>query len=54
MHPAILVFEIVTGEVRVSYISPAILLPLHPAYLTNKNPQRLIINHGMCPVGRKD
>ena len=31
-----------------------ILLPLHPAYLTNKNPQRLKINHGMCPVGRKD
>ena len=37
-----------------SAISPVILLPLHPAYLTNKNPQRLIINHGMCPVGRKD
>ena len=37
-----------------SAISPVILLPLHPAYLTNKNPQRLEINHGMCPVGRKD
>ena len=37
-----------------SAISPMILLTLHPTYLTNKNPQRLKINHGMCPVGHKD
>ena len=31
-----------------------ILLPLHPASLTHKNPQRRKIIHGTRPVGRKD
>ena len=31
-----------------------ILLPLSPASLTHKNPQRRKIIHGMRPVGRKD
>ena len=34
--------------------SSVILLPLRPASLTYKNPQRRKINHGMFPVGRKD
>ena len=29
-----------------------ILLPLHPASLMHKNPQRHKINHGMRPVGK--
>ena len=36
-------------------ILTVILLPLRPASLMNKNPQRSIkINHGMHPVRRKD
>ena len=31
-----------------------ILLPLRPPSLMHKNPQRCKINHGMCPMGRKD
>ena len=31
-----------------------ILLPLRPASLTHKNPQRRKIIHGMRPVGHKD
>ena len=31
-----------------------ILLPLCPAYLMHKNPQRRKIIHGMRPVGRKE
>ena len=31
-----------------------ILLPLRPASLTHKNPQRRKIIHGTRPVGRKD
>ena len=31
-----------------------ILLPLSPASLMHKNPQRRKIIRGMCPVGRKD
>ena len=30
-----------------------ILLPLRPASLIHKNPQRCKINHGMRPVGRQ-
>ena len=35
-------------------ILTVILLPLRPASLMNKNPQRSKINHGMHPVRRKD
>ena len=31
-----------------------ILLPLHPASLTHKNPQRHKIIHGMGPIGCKE
>ena len=31
-----------------------ILLPLRPASLTHKNPQRRKIIHGMHPIGYKD
>ena len=31
-----------------------ILLPLRPASLTQQNPQRRKIVHGMRPTGRKD
>ena len=31
-----------------------ILLPLRPASLTHKNPQRRKIIHGMRPAGRKE
>ena len=34
--------------------SAVILLPLRPVSLTNKYPQKRKINHGMCPVGRRD
>ena len=30
------------------------LLPLHPASLMHKNPQRRKVIHGMRPVGRKN
>ena len=33
--------------------NPVILLPLHHACLTHKNPQRRKIIHGMRPVERK-
>ena len=36
------------------FISSVILLPLRPASLAHKNPQRRKIIHGMCPVGRRD
>ena len=35
-------------------IETVILLPLRPASLTHKNPQRCKIIHGMHPVGCKD
>ena len=31
-----------------------ILLPLHPASMMHKNPQRHKIIHGICPIGCKD
>ena len=31
-----------------------ILLPLRPAFLTHKNPQRRKIIDHICPVGRQD
>ena len=35
-------------------LNPVILLPLRPASLTHKNPQRHKIIHGMRPVGCKE
>ena len=34
--------------------APVILLPLRPASLTDKNPQRRKIIHGMRSIGRKE
>ena len=38
----------------VTRFSDFVLLPLRPAFVTHKNPQRRKIIHGMRPVGRKD
>ena len=40
--------------ITVTRFSDFVFLPLRPAFVTNKNPQRRKIIHGMRPVGRKD
>ena len=43
-----------TNEIIITCIIPVIFLPLSPASLTHKNPQRRPKFHGMPPVRRKD